>query len=138
MTVLVAYDGSDPAQEAIEHAIEQYSDEEIVLLRVIEMSGGHLMAGWDLLQERLKDAQEETSVELSEEVRQLIDEADVEFTIETVVGKPAQEIVEYAEDHGVDVIVVGSHGREGVSRVLLGNVAEKIVRRAPMTVTVVR
>lgn len=138
MTVLVAYDGSDPAQEAIEHAIEQYPDEEIVLLRVIEMSGGHLMAGWDLLQERLKDAQEETSVELSEEVRQLIDEADVEFTIETVVGKPAQEIVEYAEDHGADVIVVGSHGREGVSRVLLGNVAEKIVRRAPMTVTVVR
>ncbi|GAB3685439.1 universal stress protein [Salinarchaeum chitinilyticum] len=138
MTVLVAYDGSDPAQEAVEHAIDQYPDEEIVLLRVIEMSGGHLMAGWDLLQERLKEAQDEGSVELSEEVRELIDEADAEFRIETAVGKPAQEIVEFAEAEGVDVIVVGSHGRQGVSRVLLGNVAEKIVRRAPTTVTVVR
>ncbi|WP_248515031.1 universal stress protein [Salinarchaeum laminariae] len=138
MTVLVAYDGSAPAQTAIEHAIDRYPDDEIVLLRVIEMSGGHLMAGWDLLQERLKDAQDEGAAELSEAVRDLIDDADVEFRIETAVGKPAQEIVEFAEDEGVDVIVVGSHGREGVSRVLLGNVAERIVRRAPMTVTVVR
>lgn len=138
MTVLVAYDGSDPAQGAVEHAIDKYPDEEIVLLRVIEMSSGHLMAGWDLLQERLKEAQDENAVELSEEVRDLIDEADAAFRVETAVGKPAQEIVEFAETEGVDVIVVGSHGREGVSRVLLGNVAEKIVRRAPMTVTVVR
>jgi nucleotide-binding universal stress UspA family protein len=43
-----------------------------------------------------------------------------------------------AEDHDVDGIVMGSHGRSGISRVLLGSVAETAVRRAPCPVTIVR
>ena len=43
-------------------------------------------------------------------------------------GRPAREIVRYAQDHGVDLIVVGTHGRTGVTRVLLGSVAEAVVR----------
>jgi len=46
--------------------------------------------------------------------------------------------VEYAEESDVDHIVIGSHGRSGVSRILLGSVAESVVRRADMPVTVVR
>lgn len=122
MTVLVAYDGSRPAQKAVGHAVEKYSDEEVVLLRVVEVSTGSLAAGIDLIQERLKEEREEVSTEVSEEVEELVDTTDVEF----------------AEETDVDTIVVGSHGREGVSRVFLGGVAEKVVRRAPMTVTVVR
>lgn len=47
-----------------------------------------------------------------------------------VTGLPAREIVAYAERHGAEMIVMGTHGRTGVSRVLLGSVAEAVVRRA--------
>jgi nucleotide-binding universal stress UspA family protein len=53
-------------------------------------------------------------------------------------GQAANAIVAYAEDHDVDRIVVGSHGRRGLSRFLLGSVAERVARRAPGSVTIVR
>jgi nucleotide-binding universal stress UspA family protein len=54
------------------------------------------------------------------------------------VGGPANAIVECAEEESVDHIVTGSHGRSGVTRILLGSVAETVVRRSPVPVTVVR
>lgn len=52
-------------------------------------------------------------------------------------GSPAARIVDYARRHGVDLIVVGTHGRTGVSRALLGSVAERVVRTAPCPVLAV-
>ena len=46
------------------------------------------------------------------------------------IGHPADEIVKFAESHAIDLIVMGTHGREGVARVLIGSVAETVVRRA--------
>ena len=46
------------------------------------------------------------------------------------IGMPADEIVQYADEHAIDLIVMGTHGREGVMRVVLGSVAETVVRRA--------
>jgi nucleotide-binding universal stress UspA family protein len=138
MSILVAYDGSNPAQKAVERAIKAADGEEIVLLRVIEAADGMIEAGLDMIQERLKEMQHEKTTELSEDLKAVLETEDVEFRIETVVGKPSREIVSFAEEQDVSEIVVGSHGREGVSRVLLGNVAENVVRRAPVTVIVVR
>ena len=53
-------------------------------------------------------------------------------------GDPAGEIVRYAADAGVDVIVLGTHGRTGVERLLMGSVAEKVMRDAPCSVLVVK
>ena len=75
---------------------------------------------------------------LSGDITEKLEMEDVDFRVETAVGKPAREVVSFAEENDVSEVVVGSHGREGASRVLLGNVAEKIVRRAPVTVIVVR
>ncbi|MFC6764298.1 universal stress protein, partial [Natrinema soli] len=55
-----------------------------------------------------------------------------------VVGQPADAIVDHATENEIDLIVVGSHGRTGFSRVLLGSVAERIARQAPVPVTIVR
>jgi universal stress protein A len=57
--------------------------------------------------------------------------------IVTTAGDPAEEIVRYATGHRIDLIVLGTHGRSGVSRVLLGSVAERVVRTAPCPVLVV-
>ena len=53
------------------------------------------------------------------------------------IGRPAEEIVQYAHEHAIDLIVMGTHGREGVMRAVLGSVAETVVRRAPCPVLTV-
>ncbi|WP_049929120.1 universal stress protein [Halopiger goleimassiliensis] len=138
MSVLVAYDGSAPAQDAATYAFEEYPDEEIVLLRVLELAEGYTGAGVELAREALGERTEEADEELLEEVTDLAGSSEAAFRTEVRVGDPAHEVVEFAGEHDVDHIVVGNHGRTGVSRVLLGSVAEKIVRRAPVPVTVVR
>ncbi len=53
-------------------------------------------------------------------------------------GDPASEIVRYGRDAGIDLIVMGTHGRTGVERLLLGSVAEKVLRDASCSVLVVK
>ncbi|MEQ9407438.1 MAG: universal stress protein [Fuerstiella sp.] len=53
-------------------------------------------------------------------------------------GPPFVEIIRYARDHDIDLIVVGSHGHTGLKHLLLGGVAEKVVRKAPCPVLTVR
>lgn len=55
-----------------------------------------------------------------------------------LVGRPFLEIIRYARDQTIDLIVIGTHGRNGLSHVLLGSVTEKIVRKAPCPVLTVR
>jgi nucleotide-binding universal stress UspA family protein len=138
MVVLVPYDGSRPAQQAVEYAIDNWNDEEIILLRVIEAADGSLEAGVDLIKERLKESREEGAAELSEELLETLNSSEADYDVETVVGNPAREIVDFAETNEISHIVIGSHGRTGASRVLLGSVAQTVVRRAPTPVTVVR
>ncbi len=57
---------------------------------------------------------------------------------ETAHGSPTVEIVNYAKVHNIDIIVIGTHGRTGLSHVLMGSVAEYLVRQAPCPVLVVR
>jgi nucleotide-binding universal stress UspA family protein len=60
--------------------------------------------------------------------------------VETVVleGRPAAEILKYAADKGVDLIVLGTQGKKGIERFLLGSVAESVIRSAPCRVLVVK
>lgn len=53
-------------------------------------------------------------------------------------GIPATKIVEYAQEHDIDLIVIGTHGRVGIPHVLLGSVAERVIKHAPCPVTTVR
>lgn len=57
---------------------------------------------------------------------------------EVLAGRPFAEIVRYAEEHGIDLICLATHGRSGLSHALLGSVAERVVRKAPCAVLTVR
>jgi nucleotide-binding universal stress UspA family protein len=59
-------------------------------------------------------------------------------TAGAVIGTPAMSIVDYADDHDIDLIVMGTHGRSGMSHLLMGSVAEQVVRTAPCPVLLVR
>lgn len=66
-------------------------------------------------------------------------EVDQERIVRSVLeGVPFVQIVRYVRDHDIDLIVIGSHGRTGLSHALMGSVAERVVRKAPCPVLTVR
>jgi nucleotide-binding universal stress UspA family protein len=139
-TVLVAYDGSDPAAAALEHALESYPGARIAVLTVINpsMGGGSGIDGFPASPETwFERAREDATADL-DDARAIAEEYDVEIETVIEVGRPSSVIVTYADENDVDHVVLGSHGRKGLTRVLLGSVAEAVVRRSPVPVTVVR
>ena len=138
--VLVAFDESPQATAALRHALSTYPDAEIHVVHVTDpqewvyvdpYSGGYYS-------EEAYEVATESAEEVLAEAAAVAEQHD--RTVETCseVGPPAETLVEYAESHDVDHVVVGSHGRKGLTRVLLGSVAELVVRRSPVPVTVVR
>ena len=70
--------------------------------------------------------------------RDLAEEWQVEVEPLVLVGEPFDEILEKSREEGVDLIVVGSHGKKGIERLLMGSVSEKVARKAQCSVLVVR
>ncbi|AGB36097.1 universal stress protein [Natronococcus occultus] len=136
--VLVPVDGSRPSRAALEYAREQFPDAELTLLYVADpmtdYSRQRAYPGYTA-EDEYKSEREKGEAVLESFEETLPDALTVETTVEA--GDPARTIVQYADDHGVDGIVLGSHGREGVARYLLGSVAETVVRRAAVPVTVI-
>ncbi len=139
MRVLIPYDGSEQATAALEYAETHHPGDEFVLLHVLDfVEAGYgaapetaLASYWDEWYDQARASAEE----LLEKASSGID-TDVETDI--VTGSPSSAIVEYIDDEAIDAVVIGSHGRSGISRILLGSVAETVVRRSPVPVTVVR
>lgn len=138
--VLVALDDSEQAQAALSHALSEMGDVELTVLHVINPAeaGFGSGAGLPSYSEEWYEAATDRADRLLAAAEDKCEEAGTPVKTATDVGKPATVIAEYAEDHDIDHIVLGSHGRSGVSRILLGSVAETVVRRSPIPVTVVR
>jgi nucleotide-binding universal stress UspA family protein len=135
--ILVPFDGSDPAKAALEYAVNRHPDAEITALYAVYPPAELTEQGDDVPGEI-----EHWAMHLDEHTQEIIHSAetgvDQPIATETISGDPASAIVSYAEEHDIDQIVIGSHGRDGISRLLMGSVAETVVRRAPTSVTVVR
>ena len=140
--ILVAVDGSSQSDEALEYALAEFPDADVTVLTIVDPVATTDTGSPGLSTTEASLDRSEQEHEHAERVLERASETAAERgrTVETVqrAGKPARAIVDYAEEHDVDHVVVGSHGRTGVSRILLGSVAETVVRRAPCKVTVVR
>lgn len=135
--ILVPYDGSGPAAAALEYAFDTFPDAAVTALYVVPVPEGY----WDAFsaaEEIDMKRGRERGAELLEEATEIARERDRTLETDVEVGKPKRTIVDRAEEEAYDAIVIGSHGREGVSRILLGSVAEGVVRRSPTPVIVVR
>ena len=137
---LVPFDGSPLSRRALDRAIDHHPAGPILVLYVVdpmlavyeaETKGLSGASAWD---ERVGAIAEE----VLGEAEAIAAAADYEVETATAVGRPDREILAYADEQAVDHIVMGSHGRRGLSRLVLGSVAERVVRRAPVPVTVVR
>jgi nucleotide-binding universal stress UspA family protein len=134
--VLVAVDGSPASEAAVEFVAEEWPSATVILLHVVDPSrvGYRAVA---TTAETWYERERERAEELLDSTEEpLPATATVERVVE--VGRPAPTIVEVATREDADHVVLGSHGRAGMSRVLLGSVAESVVRRSPVPVTVAR
>lgn len=137
MTILVALDDSDPGWAALEHALEARSDD-VVVVHVVDPSESGYGEAAHLGPEGIRERRRAEAAALFDAARQRAADRGREIETELLTGQPAAAVCEYAAERAVDRIVVGSHGRSGVARLLLGSVAERIARRAPVPVTIVR
>jgi nucleotide-binding universal stress UspA family protein len=129
-------DGSAESRLALAHATAQFPEAHIVLLHVIEPFADHSKAAGHQGR-RTKQVFKERQ-QLLDEMVEREDEYAGMFSTELVYGRPVHVIPRYVETHGIDEVVIGSRGRDGTARLLLGSVAETVVRRVPVPVTVVR
>ena len=139
--LLVPFDDSEQSRAALEYALRNRPEARVTVLYVVDPSAAAfdspLTAGPVAAEDWLEGARDDAE-ELLEAAVDLAAEHGRQVETERTVGRPADAITEFAEDEDVDGIVMGSHGRSGLTRVLLGSVAETVVRRAPCPVTVVR
>jgi len=133
--VLVTTDGSDAADAAVDHAIAVAGayDATLHALSVVDIEA--LAAGptaappTDLL-----ETLGEQSREATDAIADRAEEAGVETVTEVREGFPGPGILEYADEEGIDLIAMGTHGRTGVNRILLGSTTERTIRRSPVPV----
>ena len=137
---LVPLDFSEYANQALDYAIHLASKLEarLTLLHVIQaLPLGGVDMGVTLPFTLLQDLEAKITSSMQAYLER-VTAAGLEGEIIIVKGVPFQEILETAKTQQVDLIVMGTYGRTGLQRVLLGSVAEKVVRLAPCPVLVVR
>jgi universal stress protein A len=137
---LVPIDFSESANQALEYAINLAGklDAHLTLLHVIQsVPLGGVDMGVTLPYTYLQDLEAEITQSM-EACLARVTAAGLEGDIVVVHGVPFHEVVETAKTQKVDLIVMGTHGRSGLQHVLLGSVAEKVVRLAPCPVLVAR
>ena len=132
--VLVPVDGSPQSKNAFDWALEEFDAARVTVLHVVHPSDTSRDEG---------ETVDVSKVLMSEAVEVLdgfdVGASDVDIERKLTVGRDEVDaIVRFAEGGDVDTVVMGSHGRTGVSRVVLGSVAEGVVRNASVPVVVVR
>ncbi|WP_167768390.1 universal stress protein [Haloarcula amylovorans] len=129
--ILVPFDGSTCANRGVERALELYPEATVTLLRVVEPVSAEGIAR--------SDAPLDTDVGKTDTSSAKPDASVTSERVESVVepGVPASRIVEYADEHDVDAIVVGTDDRSTFSRLLFGSVSEAVAANAEVPVRVV-
>ncbi|MFB6208026.1 MAG: universal stress protein [Candidatus Nanohaloarchaea archaeon] len=133
--ILVPTDGSECAEKAAGHALEiaEKFDAEIHTLYVVDGSEFHDREFWDELMRSFKENGKEATGEVASKARN----RGLDVTIETLIGVPHENIVQYSKDHDIDLVVMGTHGGTGLERTLMGSVTEKVVRTSEVPVLTV-
>jgi nucleotide-binding universal stress UspA family protein len=139
-TILVPSDFSECSDQALRYGLElaRRFDARLHLLHVVQdpVTQPWAAEGFSV---PLFEVVEQWQKQAEERLRAAVPDADRgRVTVVSIVATPYSEILDYAAAHDVDLIVMGTHGRGGVTHMLLGSIAERVVRRAPCPVLTVR
>jgi nucleotide-binding universal stress UspA family protein len=133
--ILVAVDGSPYSDAAVDQAISLGSvcHSQIFVISVVDLYPEQMAVAPALVEKMSEEVRQNL-----EKAKQKIDQSD--FSSETIVrmgGKPHEFIVQEAKQRDIDLIIMGTHGKSGIKRVLMGSVAQNVIGNAPCPVLVV-
>ena len=137
--ILCPTDFSEPAKKALEYACElttQYGAE-LHLLHVLPDPVAALTAYGPVVSAIPADWEENMRTQVNQQLADALDqkwEQGKKVHRAVSEGVPHAEIIRYAKDHAIDLIVMGTHGRTGFNHFIMGSEAEKVVRQAPCPV----
>lgn len=144
-TILYPTDFSERSQVAIPLAMDlaKHYGAELHCLHVVDITQEYFMEGAYTVPLQIAPADAEQSRRLAQEhmnkfVSQYMSEMTGAVRQVVVLGKPFEQIIRYAREENVDLIVLGTHGHSALASMLLGSVAEKVIRKAPCAVLSVR
>lgn len=134
--VLIPTDGSEGAETAVDHAVqiaERFGAEIHTVYAVDPSAVPPDIAGSGMI-----EGLETEGKRATRSIVEQVEAAGLTAHSDVVDGPPTQAILDYIEDHEIDLVVMGTHGRTGLDRVLLGSVTERLVRSSPVPVLTVR
>lgn len=133
--ILVPVDFSEPSRKALHYAISfaQQFNAKIFLVHVLETFVAPEVVESGLLNTQIRESASGQLTQWQKEAAR-----HTETTIDLRQGSPHWEIVRAADERNINLIIVGTHGRTGLSHLFIGSTAERVVRHAPCPVMVVR
>jgi nucleotide-binding universal stress UspA family protein len=140
LKVLLAVDGSETSLRAVEHVIKRVADAkngyQVHLLNVQYPLHGSVSTFINAAQ--VKQYHHDEGMKVLDPAREKLDAAGVACQVHLFVGDPAEVITRYAKEQGCDEIVIGTRGLSGISGLLVGSVATKIIHLATVPVVLVK
>ncbi|EMA28843.1 universal stress protein [Haloarcula japonica] len=143
--ILVPTDGSETAENAVDQAVDiaaKYGAT-VHALYVVDVDATSYSLGTEQV-DRIRQGNLDEMTEVKEAadkatgyVRDRAADHGVDVKEHVTAGEPARAIRKFVEDNDIDLVVMGSHGRSGLKRVILGSVTEKVLRRTRLPVLVV-
>jgi nucleotide-binding universal stress UspA family protein len=138
--VLLTFDGSSFSDRAVDYVIQRAENDgplELHLLNVqFPIDSGH--ARMFATEEEIEEYHRDEGLKVLAPARARLDAAQVPYTYHVLVGHVAPTIARFAKEQRFDKVVMGTHGRSGVTELLLGSVAQNVVRRIKIPVALVK
>jgi nucleotide-binding universal stress UspA family protein len=141
LSVLVAVDFSPPSRRAIEAAMRLAPGADIRLVHAFDVPFRGLVFGGTSMERLARTHQEQFEEMIQMQMREFLSTLPKSVALPRVIareGSPEEVVLSVAEEIGPDLVVVGTHGRSGIGRALLGSVAETVLARASCDVLAVR
>lgn len=143
MKILVAVEDSKYADAITQTLLAQAKpgDTQVCVLHVVEPPSlllGREMGGFEHDLDQAWQARQNQAEALVAKTAQMLRSHGLEVTTQVEQGEPKSQIIDTAEKWGADLVVVGSHGRSGLERFLIGSVSDAVARHAPCSVQIVR
>lgn len=137
--IVVAFDFSGSSEHALEHALDTPHDNILHVICVIEPhTANAAVPGGPVDYQYAERVQAAVAERITKELERRGSKEAVHFFVHARIGKPAEQILSLAREIGADSIVIGTKGLKGLDRIVLGSVAEKVVREAGCSVQVAR
>ncbi len=137
--ILLPLDGSPLAEQALPHAaaMAERFQAELILLKVLVPLASNLNLPLGAVK-TAESAMRDLAIEYLDRVAARVQEKGFPIKAVTVTGRPHEEIVRFAETEPVDIVVICTRGHSGISRWLMGSVADRVARSVNVPVLLVR